>query len=124
MTGRRGSMESFIEDCARRHAESVAKGNHEQSVRARSACDAEPYGQSGDHLPAHVPLREAWRLAKGRTTLPGPIEWRPPICPDCDEDLDNDGDSWDCDHCHVSWDSSGETAEWTDDYGDLGTAPS
>jgi hypothetical protein len=63
------------------------------------------------------------RLAKGNTTLPGPVDWHPPTCPDCGDELQND-DGWYCIGCHVSWGEGGQTADWTDNYGDLGTAPS
>jgi len=115
------TLDRFRVDAERHHTEQVAAGKHDR------ACEWGPRlyttglvsGMSFNHM-CHCPKRR--REASGSLVLPGEVEWNAPSCPTCGDDLDNDGDSWGCTDCHVSWDNRGESAEWTDDYGDLGTA--
>jgi hypothetical protein len=60
------------------------------------------------------------REALGNTALPGPVEWQSPSCPTCYQTLEGDGEYWACAKCCVEWGGSGETARWSDVYGDLG----
>ena len=117
------TLSRFVDAAERRHVEQVAEGKHDR------ACEWGPRiyttelvsSMSFNHM-CHCPKRR--REASGSLVLPGEVEWNAPSCPTCGDDLDNDGDSWNCTGCHVSWDHRGESAEWTDDYGDLGTAVS
>ena len=72
-----------------------------------------------DFRMCHCPKRR--REAAGRTELPTEDLDFTPACPECYRYLHHNGDSWVCDHCHIMWDSDGrgESAEWTDDHGDI-----
>jgi hypothetical protein len=117
------TMDRFIADSARRHAEDVAKGNHDQQCEHGPRVVTGPTGKQGTTFMHMCHCAKRKRLARGRTTLPGPVDWQPPTCPDCCDELQND-DGWYCSRCHVSWGEGGQVASWTDDYGDLGVAPS
>ena len=61
------------------------------------------------------------RLAKGITTVPGPLAYVNPICPRCNEHVSYDGEGFVCEDCHVAWSSvdHNDPGEFNDDYGDV-----
>jgi hypothetical protein len=113
------SLSRWADEAERRHAEQVAAGKHDRLCEWGPRIYGEHPGKTFNHM-CHCPKRR--RIASGSLVLPGEVEWNAPSCPTCGDDLDNDGDSWTCSGCHVSWDQRGESAQWTDEYGDLGTA--
>lgn len=102
------SLDTFFERVLERHAESVARGEHDDQ------CEYGP----GFYL-CHCSKRR--REASGFTVAPTEeLYFPPPACPHCDEDLEFDGDGWTCGKCPLRWDSSGSGgAAFTDEYGDL-----
>ena len=116
-------LSRFAADAERHHAEQVAAGKHDRHCEwgPRVYTTGLVSGMTFNHI-CHCSKRR--REAAGHDVLPGEVEWRNPCCPRCYAELDGDGDSWTCDECHVLWDGKGEDAEWTDEYGDLGTAAS
>lgn len=103
-------MSTFWEDwqakCQARYDEEVARGEHDK------LCEI-------PERPWICHCSKRRRIEQGFTELPGELIWNEPSCPKCWSDVWHDGDSWRCPKCPVSWDSSGTTADWTDDYGDL-----
>lgn len=62
------------------------------------------------------------REQAGFTTPPtDDVEWQPPTCPRCHEDLHHNGDGFQCDKCCLMWDSNGRgfSCRFFDDYGVL-----
>jgi hypothetical protein len=119
------AFESFNKRSQDRHDLQVAAGEHDGECEYGPRL-CRPLGRSDG--PAGIVLihmchcSKRLREARGDTMLPGPVEWRSPTCPTCYGEVDGDGDSWACDTCHVTWGGDGETAEWSDVYGDLGQA--
>ncbi|QWF85758.1 hypothetical protein [Amycolatopsis sp. CA-230715] len=104
-------METLDEHIARRHAESVARGEHDDQCEVLATL--------GFYL-CHCSKRR--REARGYTEPPGDLDFPPPVCPRCLVAVDHDGDGWECRVCDVTWDSDGTGASFCDDYGDLGAA--
>jgi hypothetical protein len=66
----------------------------------------------------HCEKRERERV--GLTELPTEnLEFPPPDCPVCDRTLEFDGDGFNCQRCHISWNSRGDgsSARFDDDFG-------
>lgn len=102
------TFEEWDAQLATSHAEQVANGLHDE------ACEWE--------LKFYIcHCRKRRREATGLVTPPtDELEFPPPNCTHCYRELWHDGDVWQCDQCHLSWDSSGQGgATFTDDYGDL-----
>lgn len=60
------------------------------------------------------------RESRGLTDLPTEDLYFPsPDCPVCYGGLEHDDDGWDCQRCHISWNSDGRgsSANFTDDMG-------
>lgn len=88
---------------------SVERGEHDER------CE---YDVRGFYL-CHCSKRR--REASGFTEPPtDDLFFPPPDCTHCDKPLDHDGDGWSCYACSLSWDSngSGESARFTDTFGD------
>lgn len=102
------SVDRFFVNIAARYAAEVARGEHDD------ACE---YDVRGFYL-CHCSKRR--REAAGHKEPPtdSGLDFPPPSCPRCDEDLGHDGDGWVCVGCSLSWDSSGYGACFTDEYGD------
>jgi hypothetical protein len=91
---------------------SVERGEHDEK------CE---YDVSGFYL-CHCSKRR--REAKGFTAPPTDnLEFPPPYCPQCDAELDFD-EGFYCRPCSLHWDSDGhgDSARFTDEYGDDLTA--
>lgn len=94
-----------------RHAEQVAKGEHD------GQCE---WSEEENFWLCNCSKRR--REAEGFTTPPTEdLYFPPPDCPKCDGELDFDGDGFRCYRCHLSWSSDGlgSSAQFTDDHGDL-----
>lgn len=100
-------MQEFAERAAKSHAESVARGEHDD----RCEYLAEP----GFYL---CNCSKRSREARGFTTPPE-LEHQYPICLGCEEEVDHDGDCFTCPRCAVNWPTSNGPGEFYDDYGDL-----
>jgi len=98
--------------CNREHRAELAKGLlHDPECEWREA----------GHFLCHCSKRR--RIANGHTEPPGELIINYPTCPRCRNEVTHDGDSYVCDTCSVSWNSSyGDEGEFTDDYGDLDTS--
>lgn len=106
------SLDAFFDGLMERHAESVARGEHD------AGCEYEPR-----FYLCHCSKRR--REAEGYTTPPGPLEYRAPDCPRCGREVDFDGDGYECRPCHAAWGTGFEAeAHFTDDHGDLSDRPS
>lgn len=98
--------DEFNARCAAEYAEQVAAGRHDRE------CE-----QGDGFWICNCSKRR--RVAQGRVTPPGDLEFPPPDCPTCEREVWHDGDGWCCDRCALSWSSNGTGAEFTDDHGDL-----
>lgn len=101
-------VETFDDRGAREHAESVARGEHDDRC--------EYLAVPGFWL-CHCSKRR--REAAGHTEPPGELIFQQPICPRCDEEVYHGGDVWTCEPCCVTWQTNGTDATFYDDYGDL-----
>jgi hypothetical protein len=99
------TLEDFTTGIRTRHESEVADGLHDDR------CEWRPNG----HFICNCAKRR--RLAAGSVEPPGDLEFPPPTCSHCYRDLEYDGDGWDCEHCHVSWNRDGTHARFTDDHG-------
>lgn len=94
-----------------RYGEELARGLHDDDCEARERSSL-----------CHCSKRR--REREGKTELPE-LWFYAPVCGGCDQEVEFDGDGFDCPRCHVSWGrdaNDGDKAdEWTDDYGsDIG----
>lgn len=106
------AMAEWQERCHREHLASVGRGEHDDE------CE---HDALGGFMLCHCSKRR--REAKGFTEVPtDDLDFPPPDCPRCSEELIHDGDRWCCYGCSLTWasDGAGHTASFTDDYGDLG----
>lgn len=103
-------MKRWEERAAQSHAESVARGEHDdqceyQAIKGWYLCNCS----------------QRARIKRGMTTPPG-LEHQYLICLGCNEEVDSD-DGWHCPRCSTSWDynSDGSDGAFTDEFGDLHT---
>lgn len=99
----------WCERVAADHRASVERGEHDEK------CEFDAQG----FLLCHCSKRR--REAAGFIEPPtDDLYFPPPDCPHCTEDLHHDGDGWSCDKCSLSWESngSGDSAHFTDTFGD------
>jgi hypothetical protein len=102
-------MKRFEERAAKAHAESVARGEHDDQCEYQAI--------KGWYL-CNCSMRA--RLARGLTEVPE-LEFQYPVCLGCNESVHSDGDSYYCPNCSVSWNSRGSNGHFNDDHGDLHT---
>lgn len=101
------ALARYAEATAKRHEAAVARGEHDGQCEWRAP---------GFYL-CHCSKRR--REAIGFTKPPAEaLYFAPPACPRCGNDVDHDGEGWQCYVCRISWDPDGTGAEFTDDYGD------
>jgi hypothetical protein len=101
-------MQRFEERAAKAHAESVERGEHDdqceyQAIKGWYLCNCSKRA----------------RLKRGLTTPPE-LEHQYPICLGCNEEVNHDGDGWNCPRCSTSWNSRNE-GHFYDEFGDLHT---
>lgn len=101
-------VDSFDERAAKAHAESVARGEHDDRC--------EYLAVPGFYL-CHCSKRR--REKAGHTEPPGELIFQQPVCPRCEEEVYHDGDSWNCTRCCCHWKTDGTDAQFYDEYGDL-----
>lgn len=118
MTARGSTVDERIADLEARwtaqHGADVAAGLHDDQ------CEYGKRSRTGSTLMlCHCSKRR--REAKGLTVAPSEdLEFPPPQCSNCHEELWHDGDCWRCDDCCLSWASDGHGgACFTDDYGSI-----
>ena len=103
------NVDDYFEKIWLKHLDAVAAGKHDEQceyTRRQMMCHCKKR------------RREARGLVKPPTE---DLDFPPPGCPVCYDDLDHDGDGWYCEDCSLSWDGNGfgSSATFTDDYGDL-----
>lgn len=101
-------MQRFNERAAKVHAEEVERGEHDDQCEYQAI--------KGWYL-CNCSMRA--RLKRGLTTPPE-LEHQYLICLGCNEEVDHDGDGWNCPRCSTSWNSRNE-GHFYDEYGDLHT---
>lgn len=102
-------LDGYFEQVLPRHADEVIAGLHDDQ------CE---YGPGFYLCNCSKRRRERNRF----TELPTEgLYFPPPACPHCGEDLNHDGDGWQCMTCPLSWNSAGDpsSCQFTDDHGDL-----
>lgn len=102
-------MKRWEERAAKSHAESVERGEHDdqceyQAIKGWYLCNCSKRA----------------RLKRGLTEVPE-LEFQYPVCLGCNETVDDDGDSYICLRCSVSWNFKGRNGHFNDDFGDLHT---
>lgn len=104
-------LDDWNEKSRARHEQQVIEGLHDD------ACEWRP---NGHHL-CHCSKRK--READGYTEPPGELIFNYPECPGCGNEVEGDGDGFNCYPCKATWSGNVGTATFTDDYGDLDPTP-
>lgn len=106
MSERRNLAEEWKAKVAGDYGAAVARGEHDDQ------CE---FDVGGFYL-CHCSKRR--REASGFTEPPTEhLEFPPPVCPRCEEDLHHD-EGFYCPDCHLAWGSDNRTAHFTDIHGD------